>query len=65
MSNRKPIPKTQKEISNSLVDPYDKERGNPNSTTPRNQNRALQISQKGDTEKTLGVTLQEKPNVSP
>tara|TARA_B110000967_G_C18837975_1_gene537823 strand:+ start:27 stop:947 length:921 start_codon:yes stop_codon:yes gene_type:complete len=59
MSNRKPIPKTQEEISNSLVEPYDKERGNPNSINTRNQNRALQISQKGDAGKTLGVTLQD------
>ena len=39
---RKPIPKTQKEISNSLVTPYDKEQGNPNNAVPSENNRALQ-----------------------
>jgi hypothetical protein len=59
MSVRKPIPKTQKEISNSLVDPYDVERGDPNILTPREQNRGLQISEKGESGKTLNVTLQD------
>ena len=59
MSVRKPIPKTQKEISNSLVDPYDVERGDPNTLTPREQNRGLQISEKGESGKTLNVTLQD------
>jgi hypothetical protein len=27
---RKPIPKSQKEIADGLVNPYDAERGNPN-----------------------------------
>ena len=59
MSVRKPIPKTQKEFSNSLVDPYDVERGDPNILTPREQNRGLQISEKGESGKTLNVTLQD------
>jgi hypothetical protein len=32
--NRKPIPKTQKQISNSLVEPYDSTQGNPNNSVP-------------------------------
>ena len=30
VQGRKPIPKTQKEISNGFIDPYDTTRGNPN-----------------------------------
>jgi hypothetical protein len=54
---RKPIPKTQKEISNSLVTPFDKEQGNPNNAVPNENNRALQQSWKGDTVKpyTVGI----------
>ena len=28
--NRKPVPKSQKEISNGFIDPYDQNLGNPN-----------------------------------
>ena len=35
---RKPIPKTQKEIANSLVTPYDQEQGNPNNAVPNPKN---------------------------
>ena len=59
MSNRKPTPKTQREISNSLVDPVDTGRGNPNNEIPREKNRANQISEKGEKGKTLSVTLQD------
>lgn len=59
MNTKKPTPKTQREVSNSLVDPFDKGRGNPNATTPNNKNRALQVSEKGDKTKTLQVTLQD------
>ena len=54
---RKPIPKTQKEISNSLVTPFDKEQGNPNNAVPNENNRALQQSWRGDTVKpyTVGI----------
>ena len=56
---RKPIPKTQKEISNSLVTPYDPRQGNPNNATPDKNNRALQTSFKGDTTKPFSVGLQD------
>ena len=59
MKNKKPTPKTQREISTSLVTPYDTGRGTPNSTTPREENRALQISRKDEKGKTLSVTLQD------
>ena len=56
---RKPIPKTQKEISNSLVTPYDQEQGNPNNAVPNPKNRALQQSWKGDTVKPYTVGIQD------
>ena len=48
---RTPIPKSQKEISNGFVDPYDASRGNPNST--QDFNRGNKVSLKGDTVKPL------------
>ena len=54
---RKPIPKTQKEISNSLIDPYDTSRGNPN--TSGDLNRGNEISFKNDTTKPLTVGIQD------
>ena len=56
---RKPIPKTQKEISNSLVTPFDQRQGNPNDAEPDKNNRALQTSFKGDTTKPFTVGLQD------
>lgn len=56
---RKPIPKTQKEISNSLVTPFDQRQGNPNNAEPVKDNRALQTSWKGDTTKPFTVGLQD------
>jgi len=56
---RKPIPKTQKEISNSLVTPFDQQQGNPNNATPDKNNRALQTSWKGDTTKPFAIGLQD------
>jgi len=65
MAGKTPIPKSQREISNSQIDPFDSTRGNPNSTSAdkreNNQNinpdRAKQISQKDDTWKpfTIGI----------
>jgi len=57
--NRKPIPKTQKEISNSLVTPYDVTQGNPNDAILNPKNRALQQSWKGDTVKPYTVGIQD------
>jgi hypothetical protein len=58
-NNRKPIPKTQKQISNSLVEPYDITQGNPNNAVPDPKNRALQTSWKGDTTKPFSVGIQD------
>jgi len=65
MAGKTPIPKSQREISNSQIDPFDSSRGNPNGTSAdkrkNNQNinpdRANQISQKDDTWKpfTIGI----------
>lgn len=54
-----PTPKTQKEISKSLVNPYDKTRGNPNDSIPGDKNRSQQISTKGDTTRPLSIGIQD------
>jgi len=59
MAGRKPIPKTQKEISNSFVVPYDVTQGNPNDAVPSTKNRALQQSWKGDTTKPFSISIQD------
>jgi len=59
MAGRKPIPKTQKEISNSFVTPYDVTQGNPNDAVPSTKNRALQQSWKGDTTKPFSISIQD------
>lgn len=56
---RKPIPKTQKEIANSLIEPYDKQQGNPNNAIPSSKNRALQTSWKEDTTKPFNIGIQD------
>jgi hypothetical protein len=56
---RKPIPKTQKEIANSLIEPYDKQQGNPNNAIPSTNSRALQTSWKGDTTKPFNIGIQD------
>jgi len=56
---RYPVPKTQKEISNSLITPYDPTMGNPNDAIPDKNNRALQTSFKGDSTKPFTVGLQD------
>jgi hypothetical protein len=55
---RKPIPKTQRQISISQQEPYvnpetGETRGNPNGEKPYTENRGAQISYKGDTTKPL------------
>ena len=62
VKGRKPIPKTQREISNSLITPYDKENGNPNLANPNldnEVNRSQQISFRGDTTKPFSVSIQD------
>jgi hypothetical protein len=56
---RKPIPKTQKEIANSLVTPSDIQQGNPNLSQNNPKNRALQQSWRGDTTKPYTVGIQD------
>jgi hypothetical protein len=59
MAGRKPIPKTQKEISNSFVIPYDVTQGNPNDAIASPKNRALQQSWKVDTTKPFTISIQD------
>jgi hypothetical protein len=56
---RKPIPKTQKEISVEQHTAYDQQQGNPNSAVPSSKNRALQQSWKEDTTKPYAVSIQD------
>jgi len=61
---RKPIPKSQKEILNTQIEPYDSTRGNPNESdnftqTNKNFNRAEKLSFKGDTTKPFSIGLQD------
>jgi len=57
---RKPIPKTQKQLSNEQITPYSSQEGNPNNfiQTPQN-NRALNTTFKGDTVKPFSVGIQD------
>ena len=59
-NNRKPTPKTQREISVEQHQSYSPEQGNPNYSyeSPKN-NRALQTSFKGDTTKPFSVGIQD------
>ena len=62
---RKPIPKTQKEISESLQTPYEPPAGSPgfsptgNPNDTNQPNRAEQFSFKGDTVKPLAISLED------
>jgi len=57
---RKPIPKTQKQLSNEQHVPTNPQAGNPNSFNPNpTNNRALNTSFKGDTTKPFSVGLQD------
>ena len=63
---RKPIPKTQKDISNGLQQPYDRERGNPNAKLNPNENetgisfnRSTKLSFKGDTVKPFSIGIKD------
>jgi hypothetical protein len=57
VEGRKPIPKTQLEISTGLQTAYDQEVGNPNFANGKN--RADQMSFKGDTVKPFSVGIQD------
>ena len=67
---RKPVPKTQKEISEGLQTPYDATMGNPNDAknqgqfSPENQanfpfNRSEKLSWKGDDIKPFSIGIQD------
>jgi len=56
---RKPIPKTQKEIANSLITPSDIQQGNPNLSQNNTKDRALQQSWRGDNVKPYTVGIQD------
>lgn len=63
---RKPIPKSQKEISKSLQKPFDSVRGNPNASINPNEsqtgidfNRSTKLSAKGDTSKPLSIGIKD------
>ena len=58
MAKRKPIPKSQKEISKSQHIPYDKESGNPNQVSNPN-NRGNKVSFRGDNTKPLKIGIQD------
>lgn len=57
IQNRKPVPKTQREISVSQHKAFDTSVGNPNNLTLTN--RANQVSFKGDTTKPLSIGIQD------
>ena len=54
---RTPIPKSQKEISNGLVNPYDTSRGNPNLSSELN--RGNKVSLKGDKVKPFSIGIKD------
>jgi len=58
MAERKPIPKTQEDISLSHQKPYDKERGNPNLANDT-FNRGTKTSWNGDDVKPLSIGIQD------
>lgn len=53
----KPTPKTQRQISNEFVQPYDRHMGNPNNST--GFNRGTKISWKGDNTKPFTVGIKD------
>lgn len=59
MEGKKPTPKTQREISLSLQEPYDTTRGNPNDFQFDPNNRANQISFRDDTVKPFSLGIQD------
>jgi hypothetical protein len=56
---RKPIPKTQKQVSIEQHTAYDQQQGNPNLVVPSSKNRALQQSWREDTTKPLTIGIQD------
>jgi hypothetical protein len=56
---RKPIPKSQKQVSIEQHTAYDQQQGNPNLVVPSSKNRALQQSWREDTTKPLTIGIQD------
>lgn len=56
---RKPTPKSQKQISQEQIAPYDESRGNPNISIGDKKKRAEQVSFKNDTIKPLVLGLED------
>ena len=62
---RKPIPKTQKEISNEFINPYDPPKGSPgfsstgNPNDTKKLNRGEKVSLKGDTAKPFSIGIKD------
>jgi hypothetical protein len=56
---KKPTPKSQKTISKDLVNPYDKQRGNPNDIVPDENERGLQTSWRDDVTKPFTVGIED------
>ena len=61
---RKPIPKTQPEIANSFITPFDPQMGNPNLANPNFEgvNRGTKVSWKDDNVKPFTVGLEDIDN---
>lgn len=61
--SNKPTPKSQRQISNDLVEPYITSQGNPNESSPKinqpNFNRGNKISWRGEDAKQLIIGLQD------
>jgi hypothetical protein len=58
-NGKKPIPKTQREISTSLQTPYDQRYGNPNDLQFDPKNRGNQVSFRDDTVKPFSLGIQD------
>jgi hypothetical protein len=54
---RIPVPKTQAEIANGFIEPYDTQRGNPNQS--QDLNRGNKTSYKGDTTKPFSIGIKD------
>lgn len=61
MPARKPIPKTQAEISNGQITPYSQEYGNANDSSFELNplNRGNQVSATNDTSKSFNISIQD------
>lgn len=56
---KKPIPKSQREISQDQIQPYDTTKGNPNDSIPESKGRAQQLSFKDDNVKPFSIGIED------